>query len=745
MNSPLSDYSGVPLLSAIHQLDPSVQKWIHQQKWRELRDIQTRAISTIFGCDSDLILSASTAAGKTEAAFLPLISQVLQSKITVSGFDLLYIGPLKALISDQSDRLEGICRLSELPVFPWHGDVKQSIKKRAMQTPKGILLITPESLEALFIRCGSEIPRLFHSTRAVVIDELHTLFDRERGVQVLSLLSRLEHDLDRSIRRIGLSATLGDLNIAKSYLRPGSTDNIAVIKSEKEMNALKLQLRTYTSGPDGESSKSANSAIAEHIFQHLRGSNNLVFAGSRQNAEEYADLLRNLCENSHVPQEFLPHHANLSREHRNYVENRLKTGIKPTTAICTSTLELGIDIGDVQCVAQIGAPFSVSSLRQRLGRSGRRKGQPAILRQYVNQANITFCKSLPDLLRLDLIRSIAMIELLLDGWCESNSSQSLHLSTLVHQILSFISQKGGATASSLFQALCLKGAFQNVTQQTLVRVLRALGHPDINLIEQSDSGLLLLGAQGEYLVEHYSFYAVFESSDEYRLISDGHTLGTIPINSVVSPGIMIIFSGKRWVITEIDDRTKVIIVKASGCGAAPKFSTRPGNIHDTVVERMFELLETTTEPIYIDNTSKDMLQDARACYEQMGLKSKSAVRSDLSTWILATRTGTIKTSTLALALKQHGFLVTRYDGFIQVVDHDNNITLPHTLRIISTDIERKFSFTSDNLIFEKFHPYLTRDLLELDALSSRIDLVSLPQLAAELFRECCEDTDLPEN
>jgi ATP-dependent Lhr-like helicase len=149
---------------------------------------------------------------KTEAAFLPLISEVLEEDVGGSGgFDLLYIAPLKALITDQANRLEAICQEAELPVVPWHGDVAASIKTRATKRPRGILLITPESLEALFIRRGLDVPRLFRSVRAVILDEVHTMLDSERGVQLRSLLTRLELAIGRPVRRIGLSATLGDM------------------------------------------------------------------------------------------------------------------------------------------------------------------------------------------------------------------------------------------------------------------------------------------------------------------------------------------------------------------------------------------------------------------------------------------------------------------------------------------------------------------------------------------------------
>jgi len=717
--------------SAFDKLARPVQKWIRQQGWRELRDIQARSIQAICDSEADLIVAASTAGGKTEAAFLPLISRVLDEPAEVPGFDLLYIGPLKALITDQAGRLETICQEAEIPVFPWHGDVSQSVKTRALKTPRGILLITPESLEALFIRRGLEIPRLFGATRAVVIDELHSVLDSERGIQLRSLLTRLELAIKRPIRRIGLSATLGDMDLAKSYLRPDNSGAVHLIEAEGGEAELRLQLRGYVSGAEDENNHSATDAIAAHLFEHLRGSDNLVFAGARQRVEIYADRLRELCEQAHLPQEFYPHHASLSREHRDFVERRLKDNAKPTTAVCTSTLELGIDIGDVTCVAQIGAPFSVAALRQRLGRSGRREGQPAILRQYAVETKLTQDSSFVDRLRLGLIRSIAMIDLLLEGWCEPPKPQALHLSTLVHQILSVIAQRGGASASTLYSVLCREGPFRQVATPIFTDVLRALGSPETGLIEQSKSGLLLLGPTGERLVEHYSFFAVFQTPEEFRLVTDGRDLGTLPIDNILSPGMMLIFSGRRWLIQEIHDREKVIVVKPAKAGVPPVFGGDPGDIHDKVIERMFMVLEGDSRPLYMDAVSLDMLEEARFSFEQMGFFSNPILEVSEHTSIIATRTGTVKTATLALALRSYGFSVEQHDGFLLVEAGDETPALQAVLESMASGEAVDLFSGAGNLMSEKFHLYLSPDLLELDAASSKL----VPHLLSEMVGE----------
>ena len=470
MTSPVSASDGQS--KAFDLLAEPIRRWIWLKGWTALRDIQELAIPHLIKGDTDLIIAAATAGGKTEAAFLPLISRA-HTTAEGQGFDLVYVGPLRALINDQFRRLEDLCEALEIPVHPWHGDIAQGVKSRARKNPRGILLITPESLEAMFVLRGAEVAGLFKSAQAFVIDELHALLDSERGVHLRSLLTRLELAVGRRVRRVGLSATLGDMALANAYLRPEAPDKVVHLVSRSDGQELRVQLRAYVvrqrdeqpESKDAEadgadaSANSATRAVGEHLFDRLRGTNNLVFAGSRQSVEVYSDLLRRMCEEQHLPNEFFPHHASLSREHRGFVEERLKGGRLPITAICTSTLELGIDIGDVTCVGQIGAPWSVAALRQRLGRSGRRAGQPAVLRMYAIEPDTDGDSHLVDALHLRLVRSVAMIELLVEGWCEPPRTQALHLSTLTHQILSLIAERGALRRSDSMPPYAIAGHF----------------------------------------------------------------------------------------------------------------------------------------------------------------------------------------------------------------------------------------------------------------------------------------------
>ena len=693
--------------------------------------MQAQAIHAIHGSEADILITASTAGGKTEAAFLPLISALLDRPGEGSGFALLYVAPLKALITDQAGRLDVMCERTDLSIFPWHGDVAQSVKARARRDRGGILLITPESLEAIFVRRGLEVRRLFGAVRAIVIDELHSFLGTERGIHLLSLLARIEGAGKRRIRRVGLSATIGNTDLARSYLRPDAPGDVELIDGGGGQAELKLQLRGYRSGDDEPDA--AHHAVADHLFSHLRGRNNLVFAGSRHAVETYADALRELCERRAVPQEFYAHHANLARHDRDLVERRLKDGRRPTTAVCTSTLELGLDIGDIMEVAQIGPPYNVASVRQRLGRSGRRAGQASILRQYVIESKLDSASGFSDRLRLGLMRTIAIIDLLVEGWCEPPRGAALHLSTLTHQILAVIAERGGASASHLYHALCKVGPFRQISKEMFVELLRQLGAAD--LLEQADGTLLLLGKRGEKMVEHYSFYAVFQTPEEFRLIADHRELGTLPVTNILAPGMMIVFSGQRWLVEEIHDREKTIIVKPARAGVAPKFGGAPGEIHDRVIRRMFDLFEGQSRPIYIDDTAAELLDEARFHYDRMGFRHHPIHILGEAGAIIATRAGTVGTTTLALALKGLAFTVEQHDGFLEVQATGDAPPLADALARLAAAPNKPMLVGNETLMVEKFHPYLSRQLLIRDAQSSRLDTSALPSLLQALMHE----------
>ena len=712
----------------LNRLNEKIQRWVWDKGWTELRDIQERAIAPILEGGRDVIIAAATASGKTEAAFLPICSRMVEHP--GGSVRALYISPLKALINDQFDRLDQLCERLEVPVHRWHGDVAASRKREVLSDPAGVLLITPESLEAFFVLRGTTIPKLFENLEFVVVDELHSFIGMERGQQLQSLLCRLELVLRRRVPRIALSATLGDMALAAEFLRPGQALPCETLVSNECKQDVRLQIRGYCvkqSDPEsqrnGAAIDSLNDAavpmIGAHLFEVLRGKDNLIFANSRRNVEIYADHLRQLSEQARVPNEFWPHHGSLSKELREHAETVLKDPAIPASVVCTTTLEMGIDIGSVATIAQVGAPPSVSGLRQRLGRSGRR-GEPSVMRIYVDEPEIGPDSPPQDKLRAQLVEAIAMVQLMIAKWCEPPSSGALHLSTLVQQVLSLIAQYGGCTPIEAWQVLCRDGAFRSVTQDIFAKLLRTIGQQD--LIIQSSDDSLLLGAKGERIVNHYSFFTAFVTAQEFTLMCGSQELGTLPISHPVATGSYIIFAGQRWRVTSIDAEHRIIQLEPSPTGRAPRFSGRGAQVHERVRQEMKAVYESTDAPSFLDSKALALLQEGREAYRVFHLGRVALLESPSNVAIFCW-SGDRVLDTILVQLRERDLPVER-DGIALVVDHICRVELRKHLRAMVAEGPAdaiQLAGTVANKITEKNHIFLGEELLSIDYASSRLD------------------------
>jgi ATP-dependent helicase Lhr and Lhr-like helicase len=669
---------------AFELLHPAVQRWVWERGWADLRATQAQAIEPILSGQHDVVISAATASGKTEAAFLPIVSALAAQPSDEKGVEVVYLSPLKALINDQRDRLADLCDPLDITVTPWHGDVSGSVKQRLIARPRGALLITPESLEALFVLRGPQIPALFGAMRYVVVDELHAFMGSERGAQLQSLLHRLELALRRRVPRIGLSATLGDMAAATEFLRPGGRTRAVLITADDHLD-LRLQVRGYRasadddpgaaseapagSAPDrhveaGGGDGDADWAIATDLYRLLRGSDNLIFANSRRRVETLADHLGLLAADRRAPNEFFAHHGNLSKELREDVETRLKDRSRPVNAVCTSTLEMGIDIGTVASIAQVGPPPSVATLRQRLGRSGRR-GDPAVLRIFVDESEIDARTPPPDALRAQLVQTVAMVNLLLARWYEPPLAADLHLSTLIQQLLSMLATHGGLRADEAYSVLCRDGTFPGIPATDFALLLRHLG--GIEILSQAGDGTLVLGRRGERLVNHYSFYAAFNTPEEWRLSSGGRQLGTLPIDFPLVPGLLIIFSGRRWRVVGIDAPHRSVDLVPSPGGRPPHFDGEPAPVHDRVRADMLGVYQDSALPSYLDARAIDLLAEGRANFLRFQLDESPLLASGQATYLFLWA-GDRVTDTVALALAAAGLEVTNEGLALRVDD-----------------------------------------------------------------------------
>ncbi|MHB8078105.1 MAG: DEAD/DEAH box helicase [Candidatus Krumholzibacteriia bacterium] len=733
MDSPPSSSDGPGSTSSFFLLHEKVRRWIWEQKWEQLHAVQERAIPHVLNGGTDVIVAAPTAGGKTEAAFLPIVSGLVD-QLPV-GLACLYVSPLKALINDQFQRLDLLCAHLDIPVHRWHGDVAATAKHRLLDRPSGILLTTPESLEAIFVRRGTKVGSLFAGLRYVVIDELHVFIGTERGQQLQSLLHRVELAVRRRVPRVALSATLGDMQLAANFLRPGHGQDVALVVDEgEESQELRLQLRGYcrpstvipgdrpstTRAREGTTRDSDIQDVGRHLFDCLRGKDNLVFANSRLMVEQLADLLRRKSEMEAVPNEFLPHHGSLAKGLREDVERRLKEHSLPLTAICTSTLELGIDIGSVTSIAQVGCPPSVAALRQRLGRSGRR-GEPAVLRLYVLEDAPHPRMSIPDEIRAETVQTIAMVELLLERWCEPPLVGPYHYSTLVQQLLSLIAQHGGVTAADAWRTLCGSAVFGNVDQDRFLRLLRALGSRD--LIVQTHDGLLVLGLTGERLVDHYDFYTAFLTQDDFRVVCGARVLGQLPSNQLFQVAAHIIFAGQRWKIVAVDEAAKVLEVVPSAGGRVPRFAGSGGLVHDQVRERMRDILARGDMPPFLDGTAQRLLTEGRAAFARLGLAYRHVVPDGSGTLLFPWRGDRVLDALVALLLRR-GLDVQRDAVTVRIERVDPDGLLRH-LGAIASDAPppaSELAETVGNRRREKHDALLPDDLLSEDFAARSFDL-----------------------
>ena len=328
-------------MKAFNLLHPKLQEKLYQMGWTELRLIQEHAIYEIFNSDKNLIISAETASGKTEAAFLPLLSQIVERK--ERGVSTIYVGPLKALINDQFERLEDLCKLTEIPVFKWHGDVSSNAKTNFLKDPSGVLLITPESIESLFINNSNNLSKLFNSLSFIVIDEMHSFIGTERGAHLKSLLSRVIHKSKGNVRIVGLSATIGDPELAKQWLIPRNPASVSLITDPNEQKDICYLIRGYLpeNEPDNnsEDEKTRNPAVIEDIiyyFDEQNKGNSLIFINSRQMLEYYTDAVKRTVEKRHGnPEIFQIHHGSISKTGREDTERSLKSN-QHTVAFCSS-------------------------------------------------------------------------------------------------------------------------------------------------------------------------------------------------------------------------------------------------------------------------------------------------------------------------------------------------------------------------------------------------------------------------
>ena len=720
-------------MRAFDRYAPFVQEYIYQNHWENLRSIQVAAADAIFNTDENVLLTASTASGKTEAAFFPIIT--LFSEDMPSSVGCIYIGPLKALINDQFSRLNDLCAEADIPVWHWHGDVAQSHKAKLMRHPSGILQITPESLEALLLHKHAAIAKLFGDLRFVVIDEVHSLLRGDRGGQTLCLIERLSRIAGVNPRRIGLSATIGDPEGTGEFLSLGTGRKTVIPKIDAKGSKWRLSMEHfYVKDAQAAEDKQIPEALPVleektddapanadpgigYIFEHTRGKKCLVFVNSREECEMVTTTLRHYCELNHEPDRFLVHHGNLSASYRETAEGIMKDDSQYMTTVTTATLELGIDIGRLERAFQIDAPWTVSSFLQRMGRTGRRELPPEMW-FVIREDEPEVRAMLPTTIPWKLLQGIALVQLYLEErWVEPPRLDRLPFSLLYHQTMSTLASCGELSPRALADRVLRLHYFHRITQEdyrVLLRHLIATDH-----IQQTERGGLIVGLAGERVINSFKFYGVFQESEEYTVRSESQELGTI-----VSPppvGEKLAIAGHVWQVLDVDHKRRLIYCRQVKGSVPAYFGQCPGDLHTKILTRMRRVLQEDRQYPYLMKNAVARLEQARFTAAHSGAADKTLINLGGNMWCLLPWVGTYTFLTMERFLKikcadRLGLrnLDSARPFFIQFTMKADEATF---FRVLAEEIRKPIDpmelvYPKELPLFDKYDEYLPEELVK---------------------------------
>jgi len=689
-------------------LSEKMQKRIWAMKWERFTPVQDQTIPLIIQTDSDIIVSSNTASGKTEAVFLPIITKIEVSALT--ELKVIYISPLKALINNQFGRIETLCKDCEIEIHRWHGDVGQSQKNKLLKNPSGILQITPESLESLFINKTGHLISLFQGVEFIVIDEIHSFLDSQRGAQLRSLLSRMEAYARVRPRILGLSATISNFDLIKRWINHKRPEEVEVVEASDEGKELQYSLLHFPAGKDRK--------IPLELFEDLRDVTrdyqSLIFCNSRGMVEETTVILNRLAEKEGIKEGYFAHHSSIDKAEREYVEKKLATSKTPQSIICTSSLELGIDIGAIDLVCQIDTTFTVSSLKQRMGRSGRKQEQAQLLQMYTTSGD-------------SLVQSVAVMKLLLEGWIEPAIGYPVPYDILFHQIISLCQEYNGVTWSQLLHRLDENAAFCKLPKHSIVNLVSHMVHSEMLEIVPGLNEYIV-GLEGERLLRGKDFYSVFMVAIYYDVYCGIRKIGQLDKGVRFDIGENVILAGKLWTIKDMDTKKNKIYVKVAVNAKKPKYLSDPGKIDHKIAETMFGVLCSEEQFHYLDAKASQSLEALRRKYHMYGISINQRVAwESRDTLIFEPFAGTVLCNTLIWLLRAvSGLDIKRWPSQVE------RIVLPKA--VIFSELVEKIqsreweeadlvSYIRENeWLVTKYSPYIMDELQQEMHFKSETDL-----------------------
>lgn len=709
-----------------------IREYIYAHSWDTLRDVQIAAAKSIFDTENNLLLTSSTASGKTEAAFFPILSLMYENMPQSIG--VLYIAPLKSLINDQFERLHELLDMTGVSLTHWHGDVAASHKKKLLSKPRGILQITPESLEAMLINRSNDIPRLFCDLQFIVIDEIHTLTGTDRGNQIICQLTRISRLIGKDVRRIGLSATVGDPEIAADWLSGGSERMTDVPLFEREKIHWRLGIEHfYIENPENaneveeteETAEEENSKNHkkidpgyEYIYDCVKDKKSIIFSNSREETEYVCSTLRQISAlRGEDDSRILIHHGNLSASLREEAEMKMRDNEENVTTCATVTMELGIDIGKLERVVQVGAPSTVSSFLQRLGRSGRRLSPPEMMMVYREEEALPNTP-LPQLIPWELLRGIAIIQLYIEErFIEPPQRKKLPFSLLFHQTLSMLASNGELSAKRLAEKVLTLPPFLNVTREDYKELILSMLNHD--LLEMTEEKTLIVGLSGERLLRSFKFYAVFKDSEDFTVRCGSDEIGTITTPPPV--GDRFALAGRVWEVEETDVSRRLIYVHKVEGKMEISWPGDFGEIHTKILKRMKMVLAEDKIYPYLKENAQKRIDLARKIARSTGMLENSIVHLGGYTYCMFPWLGTRSFRTLrkyiALHAKENNISGIEFEGCYYITFKMEKSNEKNLIYSLNKAIERDGIDTNvlvengECPIFEKYDAYIPPSLL----------------------------------